>query len=172
MKKILITGIVASGKTTFAKKLSKILDIKYYELDNITYNSKGISKRSKKEQMDMIRKIDLNGQWILEGLDRESYRELYHMADSIIFLDMPIKLRKRRMITRFIKQQLKIEPCQYTSDLKLLKRMFKGTRDFEKKKPEYERFLTQFNDKVIHLQKPKEVKAWLKEKKISQTTAM
>ncbi|AWB43897.1 hypothetical protein DCC85_06460 [Paenibacillus sp. CAA11] len=35
MKKILIIGIVASGKTTLAKQLSEALNISWYELDGI-----------------------------------------------------------------------------------------------------------------------------------------
>lgn len=165
MKKILIVGIVASGKTTFAKKLSKQINIQHYQLDDINYNRESTSKRNPKDQMDIINNIDLNGQWIFEGLDRESYRALYQMADTIIYLDMPSILRRRRMITRFIKQQLKIEHCQYKSDLKLLRRMFKGTREFEENRIEYEQFLSQFNDKLIHLHRPKEVKRWLQERK-------
>lgn len=63
MNKILVVGIVASGKTTFTTKLSKTFDINYYELDNIAHNSEieGRPKRTHKEQMDIIRNIDLNG---------------------------------------------------------------------------------------------------------------
>lgn len=35
MRKIFITGIVASGKTTFAKQLSAQLQLPWYELDLI-----------------------------------------------------------------------------------------------------------------------------------------
>ena len=35
--KILIIGIVASGKTTLAKQLSKKLNIQYYEIDSIVH---------------------------------------------------------------------------------------------------------------------------------------
>jgi adenylate kinase family enzyme len=38
LSKIYIVGIVASGKTTFAKQLSKITGIPWYELDNIVHD--------------------------------------------------------------------------------------------------------------------------------------
>lgn len=62
MRKILIIGIVASGKTTFAKKLSDILNIPYYELDDIVHNKeiKGRPKRTVEEQKKHIRNICLN----------------------------------------------------------------------------------------------------------------
>lgn len=166
MKKILIVGIVASGKTTFAKKLSTILNTEYYELDNIAHNSEiqGRPKRTDEEQMKLIMNICLNERWIFEGVFRESQRELYCMADTIIYLDMSFRLRKRRIITRFIKQQLRIEHSNYKSDLRMLRFMFKWTIDFERNKYDYEQFLSKYSDKVIHLQSPKEVKIWLKER--------
>lgn len=36
--KILIIGIVASGKTTLAKKLEQQLNIKHYEIDSIVHD--------------------------------------------------------------------------------------------------------------------------------------
>lgn len=168
MEKILVVGIVASGKTTFTKKLSKILDISYYELDNIAHNSEieGRPKRTSEDQMKLIRNICSGEQWIFEGVYRESHRELYSLADTIIYLDIPLKLRKRRIITRFIKQQLKIEHSHYKSDLRMLKFMFKWTREFEKSRDNYERFLRKFSDKVVCLKSPKEVKKWLKEREV------
>ena len=48
--KILIVGIVASGKTTLAKKLAEILNIKHYEIDSIVHDDIIEVKRSLKEQ--------------------------------------------------------------------------------------------------------------------------
>ncbi len=57
--KILIFGIVASGKTTLAKHLSQKLNIPYYEGDCIAWgfpNEKRY-KRSNEEQKKIIDKI-------------------------------------------------------------------------------------------------------------------
>lgn len=45
--KILIIGIVASGKTTLAEKLSNKLKIKYYEIDSIVHDDKNNLKTLK-----------------------------------------------------------------------------------------------------------------------------
>ena len=47
--KILIIGIDASGKTTLAKKLSNILNIKHYGIDSIVHDDIFKVKRSLKE---------------------------------------------------------------------------------------------------------------------------
>ena len=44
--KILIIGIVASGKSTLATKLSKQLNIKHYEIDLIVHDDENKKMRS------------------------------------------------------------------------------------------------------------------------------
>jgi len=60
MSKIYIVGIVASGKTTLARKLSLQLTIPHYELDRIVYNETVIKryKRTPVEQLEVIQHID------------------------------------------------------------------------------------------------------------------
>lgn len=54
--KILIIGSVGSGKTTFAKKLSKELKIKHYEIDSIVHDDENNKKRTPNEQRKIINK--------------------------------------------------------------------------------------------------------------------
>ncbi|MCR8644487.1 hypothetical protein NV379_17670 [Paenibacillus sp. N1-5-1-14] len=153
MRKIFIVGIVASGKTTLAKQLSKDLNITWYELDSVVYHKTeaGRYKRTAEEQVQVIQDIDSQGAWIMEGVDRDSYRCLYEMADTIIFLDPPLWKRRLRISTRFVKQRLGIEKCHYKPNLTMLKNMYKWTRDFEQSRAGFEERLKLHNDKVIRL---------------------
>lgn len=162
MKKIFIIGIVASGKTTLARRLSKQLGIPWYELDAIVYHqtNNGRIKRTPQEQMEVIKEIDRQGQWIFEGTDRESYRCLYEMADTIIFLDPPLWKRKIRIVTRYFKQQSGLEQAHYKSDLKMLRMMFQWTNDFEKNRDEFEARIQLYEDKVIRISDNNSMK-WL-----------
>lgn len=74
MRKIFIVGIVASGKTTLSKQLSKKNNIPWYELDCIVYHqtADGKNKRTPDEQAEVIKEIYCRGQWIFEGTYRES----------------------------------------------------------------------------------------------------
>lgn len=60
MRKIFIVGIVASGKTTLAKQLSKDMNISWYELDSVVYHRIGDQrmKRTPDEQVKLIMDID------------------------------------------------------------------------------------------------------------------
>jgi adenylate kinase family enzyme len=153
LKKVLIVGIVASGKTTLAKRLSETLKIPWYELDSIVHHrtETGRYKRTADEQVEVITNIDKYGEWIFEGTDRPSYRCLFEMADTIIFLDTPLWKRRIRILTRFLKQNLSIEDCNYKPDIEMLKSMYKWTKDFERSRDDFESRLRLYNEKVIRL---------------------
>ncbi|MHC1695626.1 MAG: hypothetical protein AB9835_10245 [Eubacteriales bacterium] len=92
MSKIFIVGIVASGKTTLAKEMSLRMDIPWYELDSVVHKHtiNGRIKQSFQEQQSEINSIDATGNWIFEGVYRDSYHCLLDLADTIIFLDTPL----------------------------------------------------------------------------------
>ena len=147
--KILIVGIVASGKTTMAKRLSKLLNIKHYEIDSIVHDDINNAKRSESEQKKIFNKIDKNDSWIIEGTLRKHLFYLCDMADVIIYMDIPVGVRKVRILTRFIKQKLGIEKCNYKVNLEMLRLMYKWTNDFEISKSEFEENLFKYQDKVV-----------------------
>lgn len=153
MNKIFIVGIVASGKTALARTLSHQLNVPWYELDSIVHRKTrtGRYKRNAAEQVEVIMEIDHTGSWIFEGTDRESYQCLYEMADTIIFLDTPLRKRRVRIATRFVKQRLGLEKCHYKPDIKMLRMMYKWTRDFEQNRDSFEEKLNQYGGKVVRL---------------------
>ena len=159
MKKIYIIGCLGSGKTTLARKLSKVLDIPYYELDEIAYRYENKKRRRVEieEQKVLLNKIDSEGQWILEGVYRKSYDHILESCDTIIFLDTPLKKRQINIIKRFVKQQLGIEQCNYKSDLKMLSFMLQWNKDFEKTRYLFEKRLKKYEEKVIYIEKFKDI---------------
>lgn len=80
-----------------------------------------------------------------------SIRYLFDMADTIIFLDTPLWKRRIRILTRFIKQNLGIEKCNYKPDIRMLKMMYRWTRDFEENRKEFQSRLQFYKSKVIIL---------------------
>ena len=85
--KILIIGIVASGKTTLAKTLSRESGICHYEIDSIVHDDLNNRKRSIDEQLEIINHINKNKDWIIEGTLRKNLDVLLEFADKIIFID-------------------------------------------------------------------------------------
>lgn len=155
--KIYIIGIVASGKTTFSKELPKSSGIPHYELDSIIHEqtANGRYKRTPEEQVQAIHEIDKTGQWIIEGTYRKSCQCLFDLADYVVFLDTPLWKRLIRIFSRFVKQQLKIEPCLYKSDLRMLRMMYKWTFEFEQNRLEFLAMLSQYQDKLLVISDPR-----------------
>lgn len=147
--KIYIIGSVASGKTTFSKKLAKVLKIEVYEMDNIVHDDKLKIKRSLEEQKKIIDSILIKDSWIIEGTHRKNMDFLLKEADRIIFLDIPLKVRKRRILIRWIKQKLKLEKCGYKANINMLKNMYSWTIQFENNKKEMLKKLYKYGDKLI-----------------------
>lgn len=155
--KILIIGIVASGKTTLANKLSKSLNIKNYEIDSIVHDDIKKEKRSINEQLNIINDINKEKDWIIEGTLRKYLYFLLDRADEIVYIDIPLKERKKRIIKRYIKQKLKIEKTNYKPTLKMLQNMYKWTDDYEKNKGEFEQKLSNYKDKLIIINNTKDL---------------
>jgi len=155
--KILILGIVASGKTTLARKLSKKLKIKHYEIDSIVHDDNNLGKkRTIDEQLKIFNDINKKS-WILEGTPRNNQTYIINNADIIYFIDLPLYLRKYRIIKRFIKQKLGIEKANYKANFYMLKNMFKWTKDFEYKKESIMESLNKTN-KLVIIKSKKEIK--------------
>ena len=150
--KILITGTVASGKTTLAKRLSEEFAIPWHELDEIVRPlCRDRRKRTREEQLEVISRIDRDESWIFEGTNRASYRYLFDMADMVIYINPPLVVRSLRILTRFIKQKFGLETSLYRPNLYMLGMMFKWTFDFEKNRRSFNSFLEQFNHKLIEV---------------------
>lgn len=146
--KILILGIVGSGKTTIARKLSNKLNIKHYEIDSIVHDDIKCIKRSKSDQIRIFNKINKSS-WILEGTFRRNQEHIINSADIIYFIDIPKYIRYYRIIKRFIKQKIGIEKINYKVDIKLLKDMFKWTKEYEKNKDNIIIELNKTNNLII-----------------------
>lgn len=147
--KILIVGTVGTGKTTLAKKLAEEYNIRHYEIDSIVHddNESG-RKRSVQEQEKIIKKIDEENSWIIEGTLRKNLYYLLDIADKIIYLDIPKRKRNVRILTRYIKQKLRIEKSNYIPSIKMLKQMYKWSEEHEKNKSQLEKVLNKYNVKL------------------------
>lgn len=92
-QKIHSIGSVGSGKTTLARKLSKTLQIPYYELDNVAWMRKesGDILRTDEEKKEHLQTILQTNSWIIEGIHQEKWVvDSFQQADCIIFLDTPL----------------------------------------------------------------------------------
>ncbi|WP_371933332.1 AAA family ATPase [Halobacillus litoralis] len=161
IKKIHIIGSVASGKTTLAKKLSRELDLPYFELDNVVWERQqtGDIRRTEEERAEYLKQIVGMEGWIMEGVHNEWWvEESFRHADVIIFLDTNYSVRTYRIIKRFILQKLRLEKAHYTPTFRIFLKMFKWNKYFEENgKPHFFEAFKEVQDKVMKVSTIKEL---------------
>lgn len=147
--KILIIGTVGTGKSTLARKLAKEYNINHYEIDSIVHDDNdGGAKRDFEEQDKIIKDIDRQDNWIIEGTLRKNLYYLLKLAERIIYIDIPKRKRNIRILIRYIKQKFKIEKVNYEPTIKMLKLMYKWSNEHEHNKYQLEEILNKYKDKL------------------------
>ena len=151
--KVYIIGSVASGKTTLAKKLSSLLNIPWYELDDVVYSRlpNGDVKRLNEERDCIFNQIVSSEKWIIEGVYRECFKGGFDTADIIIFLNTSLYKRNYRIFKRWVYQKLKLEKSGYIPTIKMLLLMYRWSNGFEKKKGDILKILEPYKNKVVAL---------------------
>lgn len=164
--KIYIVGSVASGKSTLAKKMSKSLGISYQSLDEIVHipdktNPWGNRKRPIEERDSLFYSVIQQSSWIIEDTGRSCFEEGLKMADTIILLEIPPRLRNCRIIKRWIKQRLGIEKCIYKPRYEMLKCMLQWSKDYDEEKDHLKDRISPYKEKVITLKNSKDINKFL-----------
>ena len=114
--RIHIIGSVGSGKTTLARTLSTLFHIPYYELDNVVWERAEPNdiRRSEADRDALLLSIVNKKCWIIEGAHLKWVSPSFRRADLIVLLKPSYSTITYRIITRFIKQRLRLEQAHYT----------------------------------------------------------
>lgn len=86
MNKIIVIGCPGSGKSCFSKRLSSLLEIPVYHLDNIWWKPDG-SHIPRDEFDGVLHQIFATDEWILDGDYSRTYQMRMAACDTIVFLD-------------------------------------------------------------------------------------
>lgn len=110
-EKIFVFGATGSGKTTFAKELSKKLNIPFYTTDKLIYKGKSWDKKYTEKQRDKkLLDIAKKKKWIIEGVHRGDWiLPAFRKANFVIILSLPRYILLKRTIFRYIKRKIKID---------------------------------------------------------------
>ena len=111
MNRIFVWGGVGSGKTTFAKKLSRILKIPVFSTDEMVYDDSEMRKNSKDVRDKAIRKVESKESWIVEGVHmRDWIKKILMKADTLVVLDYEKKILYKNIVERFKQGRRKKAP--------------------------------------------------------------
>jgi len=157
-RRIHIIGSTGSGKTYLARRLSRKLNIPYYELDHVMWSgSTEMNGKNSPEVRDRLLNDILNKEsWIVEGVYYKWLSRSFELADIIIFLMPSTITRDRRIVTRFIKQRLGIEQSNYKQTFKGLIDMLRWNHKFECEiKKNILDFIEPYNNKLLIIENTK-----------------
>jgi adenylate kinase family enzyme len=87
--RILVIGCPGSGKSTFATRLSRALDLDYISMDRDFYWQPGWRKRPRDEIDRRIARAVAEQRWIMDGTGLSSFHLRLPRADAVIWLRLP-----------------------------------------------------------------------------------
>ncbi|MDY5636644.1 MAG: AAA family ATPase [Streptococcus orisratti] len=148
--KIDIIGSVGAGKTTLARKLSDYYRIPHYEKDDIVWvrDDSGDYKRSAEDRDALFQAILAQDNWIVEGSPRKVLQESFDKADVIIFLDVPSRVRLKRLLVRWFRQRSGKEPYHVFPDFAALGQFLRWHRQFNRDRAMLLKNLKHYGKKV------------------------
>ena len=143
MKKlILITGDLASGKSTLARKLGNILNLPVVHLDQLFWQENWVEKDKEIFDNELISHL-LQEKWIIDGCFIRTLPLRLKYCDQVILLNYPTLTCMHRVIKRVITNKGKTRPdmannCPEKFDLSFMKYIFSFKH---KKLPEIKKML-------------------------------
>lgn len=99
MQRILIIGPCGSGKSTLSRKVGDRLDLPVYHMDQLGWLP-GWVETEKDELHDKIKAVVATDRWVIEGNYGSTLDLRLPRADSVIYLDFPIRVCIWRLLRR------------------------------------------------------------------------
>lgn len=98
----MIIGQPGSGKSTLARELAAITRLPVVHIDRIHWMP-GWRERSRAEKTRLCEEIHARADWIFEGGHSATWPTRLARADTLIWLDLPVGLRLRRVVGRTLR---------------------------------------------------------------------
>ena len=109
-RRIAIVGTSGSGKSTLARRLSSVLDVPYFELDNLYWepNWSNVSAEVFRERVSAVAQQE---RWIIEGNHKTVRDLIWQRSDCLVWLNYPLRVNLSRLVRRTFRRVFRGEPC-------------------------------------------------------------
>lgn len=167
MKRILIIGGNASGKTTMARKLLEKLNLQLIHLDKLYWRDNW-THATDEEFDELLEKELKKDEWIIEGNIKRTLPKRLKYCDTVIYLDFPSFVCVLNAIKRLIQSHNRSRPdmggkCIEKFNLKGFKFINSIWLFNTKNRKDYYRMIKEENGvKVTILKNRKQVNEYLK----------
>lgn len=162
MQRLLVIGPCGAGKSTLSTALGKKLDLPVFHMDQLNWRP-GWIESSKDEIRARLADIVVTDRWLIDGNYGGTLAVRLKHADTIIYLDYPIRLCILRLLRRIWKYRGQSRPdmtegCPERFDLAFL---FYLMRWNSGPRIRTETQLKGHEPKIIRLQSPQELDRWM-----------
>lgn len=103
MRRVNVKGISGSGKSTFSKELAERLGVPYLELDGVHHIGPNWTEATADELQASVRAFmeAAPDGWVIDGnYERKLGSLVLDAADTIVWLDLPLRVAMRRLWRR------------------------------------------------------------------------
>ena len=168
MKRIMVIGVSAGvGKSTFADQIGKALRIPVVHLDSL-YWKPGWIESTVEEFREAQRLVVKQESWVIDGNYGNSYDVREQLADTVIYLELPLRMCLYRVVKRYWKNRGTTRPdlgegCTEKLDKEFLRFII---TTYKRRKRQMAERLKRYETEgktVIALKSRKEIKTFLEE---------
>ncbi|MXO59642.1 topology modulation protein [Altererythrobacter salegens] len=158
----MIIGPCGAGKSTLAFALAERTRLPLFHMDKLAWKP-GWVDRGNDELREILRPIVRQDRWLIEGNYGSTMVDRLPYADTVVYLDFPIRLCLARILKRFRQYLGRTRPemtegCPERLDPLFLWYVMRWNAH---SRPRIEERIAPFADKVVRLKSPREAKEWL-----------
>jgi adenylate kinase family enzyme len=162
MQRVLIIGPCGAGKSTLARQLGEFLDLPTFHMDQLNWQP-GWIESSKDQIRSRLQSIVADDRWLIDGNYGGTLVERLVRADTVVYLDFPIRLCVIRLLRRIWTYRGRSRPdmpegCPERFDLEFLIYLIRWNSG---PRPRTEAVLRGHEAKIIRLKNPTALKHWM-----------
>lgn len=176
MKRIMVIGVSSGvGKSTFSRELGEILNLQVVHLDSLFWKPDWVES-TLEEFTKAQQQIVTQNQWIIEGNYNNTFEIRAAHADTIIYLELPLRVCLYRVVKRWLMNIGKTRPdmtvgCVEKLDWPFIKFII---TTYHRRKKNMDDRIEAFQrvgkaKKVVKLRSKKEIQSYLESVKSTHT---